>query len=200
MPFLGSAFSLLYLLPTYKCVSSVKSDSLQPHGLWPARLLWPWNFSGKDTRLGWHFLLQGIFLTQGSNSHLLHWQADSLSLLYLNTFGIYRIFNLFFYPPFLHHHCLVIFFSFNNFYSSSFTTFIPMEFQHGWENSRLLPQQVTSAFSTSIRQYSISQASSSRNQCQQCLCDLWMGTMHSLTECILQDNGYQKFIFKFIFF
>ena len=137
MPFLGSAFSLLYLFP-HRCVSSVKSDSLQPHGLWPARLLWPWNFSGKDIGVGWHFLLQGIFLTQGSNLHLLHWKADSLSLLYLNTFGIHRIFNLFFYPPFLHHHCLVIFFSFNNLYSS-FTTFIPMEFQHGWENSRLLP-------------------------------------------------------------
>lgn len=62
------------------------------------------------------------------------------------------------------------------------------------------PQQLTSAFSTSIRQYNISQASSSRNQCQQCLCDLRMGTIHTLTECILQENGYQKFIFKFIFF
>ena len=28
----------------------------------------------------WHFLLQGIFQSQGSNSHLLHWQADCLSL------------------------------------------------------------------------------------------------------------------------
>ena len=27
-----------------------------------------------------HFLLQGIFLTQGSNWHLLHWWADSLPL------------------------------------------------------------------------------------------------------------------------
>ena len=27
-----------------------------------------------------HFLLQGIFLTQGSNPRLLHWQADSLPL------------------------------------------------------------------------------------------------------------------------
>ena len=32
--------------------------------------------------LGWvcHFLLQGIFLNQGSNPRLLHWQADSLPL------------------------------------------------------------------------------------------------------------------------
>ena len=30
--------------------------------------------------VGYHFLLQGIFLTQGSNLHLLHSQADSLPL------------------------------------------------------------------------------------------------------------------------
>ena len=51
---------------------SVMSDSLQPHGLWPARLLSPWNFPGKDTGVDFHFLLQGIFLTQGSNLGLLH--------------------------------------------------------------------------------------------------------------------------------
>ena len=43
-------------------------------------LLSPWNFSGKNTGMGCHFLLQGIFLTQGSNPCLLNWQADSLSL------------------------------------------------------------------------------------------------------------------------
>ena len=34
---------------------------------------------GKNTRVGFHFLLQEIFLTQGSNpslQHLLHWQED----------------------------------------------------------------------------------------------------------------------------
>ena len=36
--------------------------------------------SGKSTGVGYHFLLQGIFLTQGSNLHLLQWQADSLPL------------------------------------------------------------------------------------------------------------------------
>ena len=35
-------------------------------------------FSGKSIRMGCHFLLQGIFLTQGSNLYLLHLQADSL--------------------------------------------------------------------------------------------------------------------------
>ena len=50
---------------------SVLSNSLQPHGLWPARLLSPWDFPGKNTGVGWHFLLQGIFPTQGLNSHFL---------------------------------------------------------------------------------------------------------------------------------
>ena len=31
-----------------------------------------WDFPGKNTGAGCHFLLQGIFLTQGSNQHLLH--------------------------------------------------------------------------------------------------------------------------------
>ena len=53
------------------CVShSVMFDSLQPHG--PTRLLCPWNSPGKNVGVGSHFLLQGIFLTQGSNLGLQH--------------------------------------------------------------------------------------------------------------------------------
>ena len=37
------------------------------------------DFQGKNTGVGCHFLLQGIFLIQGSNPSLLHWQADSLT-------------------------------------------------------------------------------------------------------------------------
>ena len=40
-------------------------------------------FSGKNTGVEYHFLLQGIFSTQGLNPHflyLLHWQVDSLPL------------------------------------------------------------------------------------------------------------------------
>ena len=47
------------------------SGSLGPFGLWPARLLCPWGFPGKNTGVGCHFLLQGIFLTQGLNPHVL---------------------------------------------------------------------------------------------------------------------------------
>ena len=45
----------------------VMSDSLWPHGLQPARLLCLWDSPGKNTGVGCHFLLQGIFPTQGSN-------------------------------------------------------------------------------------------------------------------------------------
>ena len=50
----------------------VMSHSLPSHGLQPARLLCPWDFPGKHTEVACHFLLQGIFPTQGSNGHLLH--------------------------------------------------------------------------------------------------------------------------------
>ena len=55
--------------------TSVMSDSLWSHGLWPTRLLYPWNSLGKNTGVNCHFLLQGIFLTQGSNSNFLHLPA-----------------------------------------------------------------------------------------------------------------------------
>ena len=60
---------------------SVVFNSLRLHGLWPARLLHPWNFPGKNTGVGCHFLLQRISPTQGFNPCLLcplHWQEDSL--------------------------------------------------------------------------------------------------------------------------
>ena len=52
-------------------VSSVVSDTFQLYGLEPPRFLCPWDSPGKDTGVGFHVLLQGIFLTQGSNSFLL---------------------------------------------------------------------------------------------------------------------------------
>ena len=60
------------------------------HGLSPARLLCPWNYPGKSSGVGCHFLLYGIFPTQGSNLHLLrllHWQADSLPLSRLGGYS-----------------------------------------------------------------------------------------------------------------
>ena len=53
-------------------VASVMSDSVQPQRWQPTRLLCPWNSPGKNTGMSCHFLLQRIFLTQGSNPGLLH--------------------------------------------------------------------------------------------------------------------------------
>ena len=46
---------------------SVVSDSLRFHGLYSQ-----WNSPGQNTGMGSHFLLQGIFPTQGSNPGLPH--------------------------------------------------------------------------------------------------------------------------------
>ena len=53
---------------------------LQLHGLWSARLLCPSALPGKNTGMGYRFLLRGIFPTQRLNLCLPHWQADSLPL------------------------------------------------------------------------------------------------------------------------
>ena len=45
---------------------------MQSRGLEPTKLLCLWNFSGKNTGVGCHFLLQEIFPTQESNLRLLH--------------------------------------------------------------------------------------------------------------------------------
>ena len=80
---------------------SVMSNSLQPYGLQPARLFCLWDFPGKNTGVGCHFLLQGIFLTQGSNLHLLyllHWQADSLPLWHLGSPSMFTVSILLLFP------------------------------------------------------------------------------------------------------
>ena len=49
-----------------------------------------WDSPGKNTRVGCHFLLQGIFLIQGLSLlllHLLHWHEDSLPLSPLGSPG-----------------------------------------------------------------------------------------------------------------
>ena len=48
------------------------SDSVRPHRRQPTRLPHPWDSLGKNTGVGCHFLLQGIFLTQGLNLGLLN--------------------------------------------------------------------------------------------------------------------------------
>ena len=43
------------------------------------RLLCPWDFPGRNTGVGYHFLLQKIFPAVGSNPYLLKWQVDSFT-------------------------------------------------------------------------------------------------------------------------
>ena len=90
----GEECLYLLLLMTYRATQrilfrsiqfsrSVMSNSLQLHELQHARPPYPWNFSRKNTWVGCHFLLQELFLTQGSTSCLLcllHWKVDLLPL------------------------------------------------------------------------------------------------------------------------
>ena len=64
---------------TYCCCSVAQFylTILRPHGLQPIKLLCLQGFPGKNTGVGCHFLLQGIFPTQMPP---LHWQVDSLPL------------------------------------------------------------------------------------------------------------------------
>ena len=56
IPIQGGHCELLLLFSHY-----IVSDCLQPHRLFPAKLLCPWNFLGKNTGVGCRFLFQGIF-------------------------------------------------------------------------------------------------------------------------------------------
>ena len=78
----------LTYISTHACMSACMSAQSFSHvqlfvTLWIVVYQAPRGSPGKDTGLGCHFLLQGIFLNQGLNSsllHLLHWQTDSLLL------------------------------------------------------------------------------------------------------------------------
>ena len=61
-------------------ICSVVSDSLGIPWTVAHRFFCTWDVPGKNTGVGGHFLLQGMFQTQGSNSRLLHWQTGSLPL------------------------------------------------------------------------------------------------------------------------
>ena len=71
----------------YILICSVLSDSLRPHGLQPIRLFCPQDSPGKKTGVGCLSLLQGTFLTQGSNPCLLRLLALAGGFLPLNHLG-----------------------------------------------------------------------------------------------------------------
>ena len=100
-------FLVYYLLPSHGSVSSVRTEDtillpinlyyycrLVPElcltlfaALWPVARQAPLSMGfslGKKTGGGCYFLLQGIFLPQGLNLCLLHWQAGSSPLSHIN--------------------------------------------------------------------------------------------------------------------
>ena len=59
---------------TSSCLITKSCLTLQPHGLWPARLLCPWDFPGKNTGVGCCFLLHKLtwgqcYLASRRSSH-----------------------------------------------------------------------------------------------------------------------------------
>ena len=64
----------------YVCVCSVVSNCFVTAWTIAHQAPCPWDAPGMNTGVGCHARLQGIFPTQGSKLHLLHWQADSLSV------------------------------------------------------------------------------------------------------------------------
>ena len=110
----------------YMLSHSVMSDSV---ALWPVacKAALSMEFSGQNTGVGCHFLLQEIFLTQDSNPcllRLLNWQAGSLLLVELEKpscfLSLQQLHNLslwFFFSVFIFYN-LVIFESTSQFFKN----------------------------------------------------------------------------------
>ena len=71
------------LLGTYACCCCVVTKScpplLRPHGLSPARLFCPWDFPGKNTGVGCHFLLQLSGLRERERDKIVTHKVGKLS-------------------------------------------------------------------------------------------------------------------------
>jgi len=90
---------------------SVVFNSLQPHGLWPARLFSLWDSPGKNTGVGCHALLQGIFPTQGSNPCLPYCRRILYCLSYQGSPWLSLLYhkNLSSQPHYSHQHINIYF-------------------------------------------------------------------------------------------
>ena len=78
MPLNTNSANYGYSHLVYVCVCSVVSNVLRPHGLGPTMLLCPWTSSGKNTGVGFHFLLQGNLPNSVLKPRSPAMQADSL--------------------------------------------------------------------------------------------------------------------------
>ena len=77
--------SFKFYIRARACVAELCLILCDPMDCVLSRLLRPWDSPGKDIGVGYHALLQGLILAQGSNPHLLHWQVDSLPLSHLES-------------------------------------------------------------------------------------------------------------------
>ena len=87
------------ILPSVSLCCMVAKLSLtlcDPTDCSPTRLRCSWDSPGKNTGVGCQALLQGVFPTQGLNSCVLHWPADTLPLSCLG-----RTMEVFLYCRFL---------------------------------------------------------------------------------------------------
>ena len=90
-------------LVTKSCLTFCVPMGYSPPGSCGMEIPCPWGFLGKNTGVGFHFLLQGILVTHGSNMCLLHWQVDSLPLscqgspIYTYTYIYIFFFQILFY-------------------------------------------------------------------------------------------------------
>ena len=89
----GQVFNLYF-------IASVASDSLRSYRPYPASLICPWDSPGKNTRMGCHALLQGIFPDPGIKpvspalagrffTTNATWRAQNLTICY-TCFHIYK--------------------------------------------------------------------------------------------------------------
>ena len=68
--------------PVCSCwISMLSCSALWSHGLKPTRFSCPWDSPGKNTGIDCHFLLPGVFPTQGWNPRLL-WLLPCRQILY----------------------------------------------------------------------------------------------------------------------
>ena len=71
---------MTYCDPNYCLVAKSCPALLRPYGLQPTRFLCPWDFPGKNTGVGCHFLLQGI--DPGIEPRSLLWLLHCRQILY----------------------------------------------------------------------------------------------------------------------
>ena len=78
-------------------VASVMSDSLRPYGLWPTRLLCPWDSQGKNTGVGCHALLHRLFPTQ--ETELTSLTSPALAGGFFTTSTTCKVYSIVNYGP-----------------------------------------------------------------------------------------------------